>query len=157
MGTSDTFIDLPIFDTYRIQKKYQNIGLQKYRKIEYRTTKFRLSIVRYHQIQKKYRNKKKRKKCIVFTHFYKKTPFSWGKKQPPPPSQSAMFILFLAIRVQNAADCHNPWHTFERGTWQVTEFQHPPFFIVSPPVWSVISFCHATFTVEYKIPTRRIV
>jgi hypothetical protein len=40
MGTSDTFIDLPIFDTYWIQKKYRNIGLQKYRKIEYRTTKF---------------------------------------------------------------------------------------------------------------------
>jgi hypothetical protein len=25
-------------------------------------------------------------------------------------------------------------HTFERGTWQETEFQLPPFYIESPPV-----------------------
>jgi hypothetical protein len=30
----------------------------------------------------------------------------------------ATVILFLAIRGLNAADCHNPRHTFERGTWQ---------------------------------------
>jgi hypothetical protein len=35
------------------RKKDRNIGLQKYRKIEYRATKFRLSIVRYYRIQKK--------------------------------------------------------------------------------------------------------
>jgi hypothetical protein len=34
----------------------------------------------------------------------------------------------------NAVDCHNPWHTFERGTWQETEFQLQPFYIESPPV-----------------------
>jgi hypothetical protein len=50
----------------------------------------------------------------------------------------------LSIRVLNAADCHNPRHTIERGTWQETEFQLPPFYIESPPVWSVISFCRAT-------------
>jgi hypothetical protein len=43
-------------------------------------------------------------------------------------------ILFLAIHVLNPADCHNPWHTFERGTWQETEFQLPPFYIECPPV-----------------------
>jgi hypothetical protein len=46
----------------------------------------------------------------------------------------ATVILFLAIRVLNAADCHNLRHTFERGTWQETEFQLPPFYIESPPV-----------------------
>jgi hypothetical protein len=46
-----------------------------------------------------------------------------------------------------AADCHNPRHTVERGTWQETEFQLPPFYIESPTVWSVISFCRATFRV----------
>jgi hypothetical protein len=60
---------------------------------------------------------------------------------------SAMVILLLAMRVINATDCHNPRHTFERGTWQETEFQLPPFYIESPPVWSVISFCGATFRV----------
>jgi hypothetical protein len=30
----------------------------------------------------------------------------------------AMVILFLAIRVLNIVDCHNPRLTFERGTWQ---------------------------------------
>jgi hypothetical protein len=49
--------------------------------------------------------------------------------------------------VLNAADCHNPRQTFECGTWQVTEFKLPPFYIESPPVWSVISFCRATFRV----------
>jgi hypothetical protein len=34
----------------------------------------------------------------------------------------ATVVLFLAIRVLNAADCHNPRHTFESGTWQETEF-----------------------------------
>jgi hypothetical protein len=34
----------------------------------------------------------------------------------------ATVILFLAIRVLNAADCLNPRHTFECGTWQETEF-----------------------------------
>jgi hypothetical protein len=59
-----------------------------------------------------------------------------------------VFILFLAIRILNAADCHNPRHTFERGTWQETEFQLPPFYYIEcPPVWSVISFCCATFRV----------
>jgi hypothetical protein len=57
---------------------------------------------------------------------------------------SETVILFLAIRVTNAADCHNPWHTFECETWQETEFQLPPFYIESPPVWS---FCRATFRV----------
>jgi hypothetical protein len=42
----------------------------------------------------------------------------------------ATVILFLAIRVLNAADCHNPQHTFERGI----EIQLPPFYIESPPV-----------------------
>jgi hypothetical protein len=28
----------------------------------------------------------------------------------------------------------NPRHTFERGTWQETEFQLPPYYIESPPV-----------------------
>jgi hypothetical protein len=46
----------------------------------------------------------------------------------------ATVILFLAIRVLNAADCHNPQHTFERRTRQETEFQLPPFYIESPPV-----------------------
>jgi hypothetical protein len=46
----------------------------------------------------------------------------------------ATVTLFLAIRVLNAADCHNPRYTFERGTWQETEFQLPPFYIESPPV-----------------------
>jgi hypothetical protein len=46
----------------------------------------------------------------------------------------ATVILFLAIHVLNTADCHNPRHTFERGTWQETEFQLPPFHIESPPV-----------------------
>jgi hypothetical protein len=41
----------------------------------------------------------------------------------------ATVILFLAIHVLNAADCHNPRHTFERGTWQETEFQLPPFYV----------------------------
>jgi hypothetical protein len=59
----------------------------------------------------------------------------------------ATVILFLEIRVLNAADCHNPRHTFEHGTWQETEFQLPPFYIKSPPVWSIISFCRATFRV----------
>jgi hypothetical protein len=59
----------------------------------------------------------------------------------------ATVILFLAFHVLNAADCHNPQHTFERGTWQETEFQLPPFYIESPAVWSVISFCRATFRV----------
>jgi hypothetical protein len=40
----------------------------------------------------------------------------------------ATVILILAIRVLNAADCHNPWRTFERGTWQEAEFQLPPFY-----------------------------
>jgi hypothetical protein len=35
----------------------------------------------------------------------------------------ATAILFLAIRVLNTADCHNPQHTFEHGTWQETELQ----------------------------------
>jgi hypothetical protein len=43
-------------------------------------------------------------------------------------------ILFLAIRILNAANCHNPRHTFEHGTWLETEFQLPPFYIESPPV-----------------------
>jgi hypothetical protein len=43
-------------------------------------------------------------------------------------------IIFLAIRVLNDVDCQNPWHTFERGTWQETEFQLPQFYIKSPPV-----------------------
>jgi hypothetical protein len=43
----------------------------------------------------------------------------------------------LGNRVLNAADCHNPWHTFERGTWQETEFQLQPFYIESPAVWSI--------------------
>jgi hypothetical protein len=43
-------------------------------------------------------------------------------------------FLFLAIFVLNAADCHNPLHTFQCGTWQETEFQFPPFYIKSPPV-----------------------
>jgi hypothetical protein len=46
----------------------------------------------------------------------------------------ATVILFLAIRVLTAADCHNPRHTFERGTWQETEFQLLPFYIESAPV-----------------------
>jgi hypothetical protein len=46
----------------------------------------------------------------------------------------AMVILFLAIRILNAADRHNLRHTFERGTWQETEFQLPPFYIERPPV-----------------------
>jgi hypothetical protein len=46
-----------------------------------------------------------------------------------------------------AADCHNPRHTFERRTWQETEFQLPPFYIESPSVWSVISLCRANFRV----------
>jgi hypothetical protein len=58
-----------------------------------------------------------------------------------------MVILFLAIRVLNGADCHNLQHTFERGTWQETEFPLPPFYIESPPVWNVIYFCRATFRV----------
>jgi hypothetical protein len=42
--------------------------------------------------------------------------------------------------------CGNPWSN-DRGTWQMTKFQHPPFYIESPPVCSVISFCCATFRV----------
>jgi hypothetical protein len=42
--------------------------------------------------------------------------------------------------------CGNP-RSNDRGTWQMTKFQHPPFYIESPPVWSVISFCRATFRV----------
>jgi hypothetical protein len=36
---------------------------------------------------------------------------------------------------------------FDHGTWQMTKFQHPPFYIESPPVWSIITFCRATFRV----------
>jgi hypothetical protein len=38
--------------------------------------------------------------------------------------QSALkfILLSVAIRLLNAIDCHNPRHTFERGTWQETEF-----------------------------------
>jgi hypothetical protein len=39
----------------------------------------------------------------------------------------ATVILFLAIRVLNATDCHNPRHTFDRGTWQETEFSSRHF------------------------------
>jgi hypothetical protein len=67
--------------------------------------------------------------------------------QVKPVTIRTMVILFLAIRVLYAANCHNPQHKFERGTWQDTEFQLPPFYIESPPVWSVISFCCATFRV----------
>jgi hypothetical protein len=41
---------------------------------------------------------------------------------------------YSILGVLNAADCHNPQHTFERGTWQDTEFQLPPFYVESPPV-----------------------
>jgi hypothetical protein len=63
----------------------------------------------------------------------------------------AKVILFLAIHVLNAADCHNPRHTFERGTWQENEFQLPTFYIEVSLVWSVISFCRATFRVSTTI------
>jgi hypothetical protein len=56
------------------------------------------------------------------------------RSQVKPVAIRAMVILFLAIRVISAADCHNPRHTFERGTWQETEFQLPPFYIERPPV-----------------------
>ena len=42
--------------------------------------------------------------------------------------------------------CGNP-RSKDRGTWQKTEFQLPPFYIESPPVCCVISFCRATFRV----------
>jgi hypothetical protein len=42
--------------------------------------------------------------------------------------QSAVrVILFVAIPGLNTADCHNPPYTFERGAWQVSEIQLPPF------------------------------
>jgi hypothetical protein len=56
----------------------------------------------------------------------------------------ATVILFMAICSINAADCHNPRYTFEHGAYQETEFQLPPFYIKSPPVWSVLSSCRTT-------------
>jgi hypothetical protein len=62
----------------------------------------------------------------------------------------AMVILFLAICVLNATDCHNLRHTFERGTWQETEFQLPPYYIESPLIEA--SYLFADF-----LPSLRIV
>jgi hypothetical protein len=39
---------------------------------------------------------------------------------------------------------NNPPYTFEHGMWNQSEIQPPPFYIGSPPVWSVISFWCAT-------------
>jgi hypothetical protein len=64
-------------------------------------------------------------------------------------------ILFLAIHVLNAADHHNPRHTFESGTWQETEFQLPPFYIESPLFEA--SYLFAARLLGYKIPLRQIV
>jgi hypothetical protein len=61
-------------------------------------------------------------------------PRSGCRGQVKPVAIRATVILFFAIRVLNAADCHNPRHTFERGAWQEIEFQLPPFYIESPPV-----------------------
>jgi hypothetical protein len=59
-------------------------------------------------------------------------------------------LLTVAIRGLNAVDCHNPRHTFERGT----EFQPPPFYIESPLFEA--SYLFAARLLEYKIPTQRI-
>jgi hypothetical protein len=50
------------------RKKYRNIGLQKYRKIEYRyrTTKFRLSIVRYYSPFSHKKRNFMRKKASIY-------------------------------------------------------------------------------------------
>jgi hypothetical protein len=56
-------------------------------------------------------------------------------------------ILFLVMRCLNTADCHNPWHTFERGAEQVCEIQLLTFYIESPPVLCVISFLRAAVQV----------
>jgi hypothetical protein len=61
----------------------------------------------------------------------------------------ATVILFLAIRVLNDADCHNPRRAFEHGTWQETEFQLPPFYIKSFEA----SYLFAARLLEYKIPS----
>jgi hypothetical protein len=61
--------------------------------------------------------------------------------------------LFLAIHILNAADCHNPQHTFERWTWQETEFQLPPFTSRVP----LFEASSSAWLLEYKIPTQRIV
>jgi hypothetical protein len=65
------------------------------------------------------------------------TAFKWTADCQVPRSGCRGQAKPVAIRSQilNATDCHNPWHTFERGTWQETEFQLPPFYIESPPVF----------------------
>jgi hypothetical protein len=53
------------------------------------------------------------------------------------------------LRERFAKGLFLPWKTavFDRGTWQMTEFQHPPFYIGSSPLCCVIHFCCATFQV----------
>jgi hypothetical protein len=74
MGTSDTFIDLPIFDTYRIQKKIS----------KYRTSKVSEDRISDHQIstfdspilsdtEKKYRNKNTKKMALYSPYSTKNT------------------------------------------------------------------------------------
>jgi hypothetical protein len=59
----------------------------------------------------------------------------------------AMVFLFLTIRILNAADCHNPRHTFERGLNSSS-----CHFTLRVPLFQV-SYLFAARLLEYKIPT----
>jgi hypothetical protein len=69
----------------------------------------------------------------------------------------ATVILFLAMRVLNAADCHNPRHTVhlsaELGKRLNSSSRH---FTSRVPLFEA-SYLFAARLLEYKIPTRRIV
>jgi hypothetical protein len=78
MGTSNTFIDLPIFDTYRIQKKVSKYQTSKV--IEDRISDHQISTFDSPILSDTEKNigTKNEENGIVFTLFYK-------KNQPPPP------------------------------------------------------------------------
>jgi hypothetical protein len=67
----------------------------------------------------------------------------------------ATVILFLAIRVLNAADCHNPRHTFERGTWQEKRLNSSSRHFTSRVPLFEASYLIAARLLEYKIPCLR--
>jgi hypothetical protein len=56
-----------------------------------------------------------------------------------PQSTWERFAKKLFLLWQSAA--------FDRGTWQMTKFQHPPFYIDSSPVCYIINCWGATFKV----------
>jgi hypothetical protein len=81
------------------RKKYPNIGLQKYRKIEYRATKFKLLVVRYYRIQKKILKQKNKKNAQLmknqhFKNFISKFFDLFFKYKIPLPSSAAVERLF---------------------------------------------------------------